>query len=116
MCSPILVSQIEHRPIVQLAGYPQNSRTHSDKQIAQVVASIREFGFVNPILVGTDNVIIAGHARLRAARMLGLTEVPVIVLGHLTPTQRRALAIADNQLPLNACGPQKVRPSQDSIR
>src|SRR4029077_17750484 len=66
------------------------------------VASIREFGFVNPILIGNDNGIIAGHARLQAARKLGMSEVPVIVLAHLTAKQGRALAIADNQLPLNA--------------
>src|SRR5215471_17981106 len=64
--------------------------------------TIREFGFVNPILIGTDNGIIAGHARLLAARKLGLSEVPVIVLTHLTAKQRTALAIADNRLPLNA--------------
>jgi len=70
--------------------------------VAQVAASIREFGWTNPILVGGDNVIIAGHARLVAARKLGVSEVPVIVLDHLTPTQRRALILADNKLALNA--------------
>ena len=70
--------------------------------MAQVAASIREFGWTNPILVGGDNVIIAGHARLVAARKLGVSEVPVIVLDHLTPTQRRALILADNKLALNA--------------
>jgi DNA modification methylase len=102
MSSPIMVGHIEQRAIDQLTEYTQNARTHSDAQVEQIVASIREFGFVNPILIGTDNGIIAGHARLRAARKLGLQEVPVIVLAHLTSNQQRALAIADNQLPLNA--------------
>jgi len=102
MSSAIMVGHIEQRAIDQLTEYPQNARTHSHAQIEQIAASIREFGFVNPILIGTDNRIIAGHARLRAARRLGLSEVPVIVLAHLTPKQCRALAIADNQLPLNA--------------
>ncbi len=102
MSSPITVGQIERRPVDQLKPDPQNARTHTRRQIEQIVASIREFGFVNPILIGTDNGIIAGHARLEAARKVGLSEVPVIVLAHLTAKQRRALAITDNQLPLNA--------------
>ncbi|MGA3099145.1 MAG: site-specific DNA-methyltransferase [Bryobacteraceae bacterium] len=89
-------------PIDRLIPYARNSRTHSEDQVAQVAASIREFGWTNPILVGGDNVIIAGHARLVAARKLGVSEVPVIVLDHLTPTQRRALILADNKLALNA--------------
>ena len=79
-----------------------NPRTHSPEQVAQIAASIREFGFVNPILVGPDGGIIAGEGRLRAAQTLGMREVPVIVLEHLSEVQRRALAIADNQLALNA--------------
>jgi len=102
MSSLIMVGRIEQRRVDQLKAHPQNARTHSEAQVEQIVASIREFGFVNPILIATDNGIIAGHARLRAARKLGMSEVPVIVLGHLTAKQRRALAIADNQLPLNA--------------
>jgi DNA modification methylase len=93
---------IERRPLSQLIPFEGNARTHSDQQIKQIAASIVEFGFVNPILIGPDSVIIAGHARLLAARQLGITEVPVIVLGHLTEAQRRALVIADNQLALNA--------------
>ena len=89
-------------PIDRLVPYPRNSRTHSEAQIAQIAASITEFGWTNPILLGPDGVVIAGHARIAAARLLGLTEVPVIVLGHLTEAQRRALVIADNQLALNA--------------
>jgi len=82
--------------------YARNARTHSEEQVAQVAASIVEFGWTNPILVGADGVIIAGHARLAAARKLKLAEVPVIVLDHLTPPQRRALVLADNRLALNA--------------
>jgi len=85
-----------------LIPFVGNARTHSREQITQIARSIESFGFVNPILVGPDNVIIAGHARLLAARQLGMAEVPVIVLGHLTEAQRRALVIADNQLALNA--------------
>ena len=89
-------------PIDRLLPYARNARTHSDEQVAQVAASIHEFGFVNPILASADRVIIAGHARLAAARKLGMTEVPVIVLDHLSETQRRALVLADNRLALNA--------------
>jgi len=94
--------QVERWPIERLIPFLRNSRTHSEAQIAQIAGSIAAFGFVNPILVGPDCVIIAGHARLLAACKLGLTEVPVIVLGHLSDTQRRALVIADNRLALNA--------------
>ena len=94
--------QIEQWPIDRLIPYARNSRTHSDEQIAQVAASIVEFGWTNPILVGADGVIIAGHARLLAARKLKMLEVPVIVLDHLSETQRRALILADNKLALNA--------------
>jgi DNA modification methylase len=94
--------QIEQWPVERLIPYARNARTHSDEQVAQVAASIAEFGFVNPILVGPDGVLIAGHARLLAARKLRLTEVPVLVLGHLNETQRRALVIADNRLAMNA--------------
>jgi DNA modification methylase len=85
-----------------LIPFVGNSRTHSREQITQIARSIEAFGFVNPILVGPDNVIIAGAGRLLAARQLGMTEVPAIVLGHLTEAQRRALVIADNQLAMNA--------------
>jgi len=89
-------------PIGDLIPFEQNARTHSPEQVAQVVKSIREFGWTNPILVGPDRVIVAGHARLEAARALGMTEVPVIVLPHLSVVQRRALVIADNQIAANA--------------
>jgi DNA modification methylase len=93
---------VQRWPIDKLIPYARNARTHSDEQVAQVAASMIEFGWTNPILAGADGVIIAGHARLAAARKLRMTEVPVIVLDHLTPTQRRALVLADNRLALNA--------------
>jgi DNA modification methylase len=96
------VLQVEQWPIDRLIPYARNSRTHSDAQVAQVAASIIEFGWTNPVLVAADGVIIAGHARLLAARKLKMVEVPVIVLGHLTEAQRRALVLADNKLALNA--------------
>ena len=86
----------------RLIPFARNPRTHSDAQIAQIAASIAEFGFNNPILVDTKAGIIAGHGRLLAARKLGLTEVPVIVLDHLSEAQRRAYVIADNKLAENA--------------
>jgi site-specific DNA-methyltransferase (adenine-specific) len=85
-----------------LLPYVRNSRTHSDSQVAQIAASIREFGWTNPILVDADGTIIAGHGRLMAARKLGEQRVPVITLGHLTEAQKRAYVIADNQLAMNA--------------
>src|ERR1700686_2171489 len=94
--------QVRLVPIERLIPYCRNARTPTDAQIAQVAASIREFGWTNPILIRPDGVIIAGHARLLAARQLGLSEVPTIELSGLTETQCRALAIADNQLALNA--------------
>jgi DNA modification methylase len=94
--------KIEQWPVERLVPYARNARTHSDGQVSQVAASIAQFGFVNPILVGPDRVIIAGHARLLAARKLEMSEVPVIVLEHLSEAQRRALVIADNRLALNA--------------
>ncbi len=97
-----LVQRIEHWLLDKLIPFARNPRTHSDAQVAQIAASIAEFGFNNPILVDTKAGIIAGHGRLLAARKLGLTEVPVIVLDHLTEAQKRAYIIADNQLALNA--------------
>lgn len=97
-----LPTQIELRSVRALLPHARNSRTHSQEQIAQVAASILEFGWTNPILVDGDGVVIAGHARLLAARKLEMAEVPVIVLAHLTESQKRALIIADNKLALNA--------------
>ena len=94
--------KIEQRKIEALIPYVNNSRTHSDEQVAQIAASVREFGWTNPILVDGQNGIIAGHGRLAAARKLGLAEVPVIVLDHLSDAQKKALVIADNKLASNA--------------
>ena len=94
--------QVVTWPVEKLIPYARNARTHSADQVAQVAASIAEFGWTNPILAGADGIVIAGHARLLAARKLGMTEVPVIVLDHLTESQRRALVLADNRLALNA--------------
>lgn len=98
--------KIESLPIERLIPYARNSRTHSDAQIAQVAASIREFGFTNPVLIDAEDGIIAGHGRVMAARKLGLDKVPCIRLAHLSETQKRAYIIADNKLALNAadCG------------
>src|SRR5260370_7973950 len=94
--------QVQIWTIDRLLPYIRNARTHTDEQVAQVAASIREFGWTKPLLVAADGVIIAGHARLAAARKLKMTEVPVIVLDHLTEAQRRALVLADNRLALDA--------------
>ena len=100
--TPAMARRIEIWPTDRLVPYAKNARTHSPEQVAQIAASIVEFGFVNPILVDSTDGIIAGHGRLLAARKLGLAEVPVVVLGHLSEIQRRAYIIADNQLALNA--------------
>jgi DNA modification methylase len=100
--SPALARQIEHWPTTKLLPYARNARTHSDAQVAQIAASIMEFGFTAPILVTQDGGILAGHGRLAAAQKLGLETVPVIVLDHLTPIQRRAYILADNRLAAGA--------------
>lgn len=97
-----LPDAVETRAVDVLVPYARNARTHSDAQVAQIAASIVEFGWTNPVLISGDNTIIAGHGRVLAARKLGMVEVPCIVLDHLTETQRRALIIADNKLALNA--------------
>src|SRR5438552_8969913 len=102
MTSLAMAQRIERWPLEKLIPFARNPRTHSDAQVAQIAASIAEFGFNNPILVDTQAGIIAGHGRLLAARKLQLTEVPVIILDHLTDAQKRAYIIADNQLALNA--------------
>jgi len=99
---PVMPSKLERWPIKRLVPYERNARTHSLEQVAQIAASIQEFGFTNPILVDGKDGIIAGHGRLAAAKDLGLTEVPVVVLDHLTPDQKRAYVLADNKLALNA--------------
>ncbi len=99
---PAMASRIEIWPIEKLIPYERNARTHSPEQVKQIAASIVEFGFTNPILVDTESGVIAGHGRLEAARDLALEEVPVVVLDHLTPKQKKAYIIADNKLALNA--------------
>ena len=94
--------QIEQVSIEALIPYARNSRTHSDAQVAQIAASIKEFGFTNPVLIDEDGGIIAGHGRTMAARKLGLDEVPCLRLAHLTEAQKKAYIIADNKLALNA--------------
>ena len=96
---PLQVRQVK---VADLIPYARNARTHSDAQVAQIAASIREFGFTNPVLVDGERGIIAGHGRVMAARKLGLAEVPVIQLTHLTPPQRKAYILADNRLAMNA--------------
>lgn len=90
--------QIENRNLSDLLPYPNNAKTHSDEQIAKIAASIKEFGFNNPVLVDNDGGIIAGHGRVDAARKLNLTELPTITLGHLTEAQKKAYILADNRL------------------
>src|SRR6185312_7495332 len=97
-----LSDHIERWPLDRLIPHARNARTHSEEQVAQIAGSIAEFGFVNPVLVGDDGVIVAGHGRVLAARKLGLADAPVIVLSHLAPTQRRALMLADNRIAENA--------------
>ena len=94
--------QIEQVAVESLIPYARNSRTHSDEQVAQIAASIKEFGWTNPILIDGESGIIAGHGRLLAARKLGMKEVPVIQLSGMTDTQKKAYIIADNKLALNA--------------
>ena len=94
--------KITQKQVAELIPYVNNSRKHSDKQVAQIAASIKEFGWTTPILVDGDNGIIAGHGRLMAARKLGMTEVPTIELSDLSESQKKAYVIADNNLALNA--------------
>ena len=93
---------IRYRPVSSLLPDPRNARTHPKRQVEQIAASIREFGFANPILVDAEDTIIAGHGRLLAAKALGMTEVPTIVLPHLSEAQQRALRLADNRIALGA--------------
>ena len=94
--------KIEIINVCELTAYGKNARTHSDSQVAQIAASIREFGFTNPVLIDKEGGIIAGHGRVLGARKLGLKEVPCLRLDHLTDVQRRAYIIADNKIALNA--------------
>ena len=94
--------KIEQVKIDKLIPYARNSRTHSDAQVAQIAASIKEFGFTNPVLIDETGSIIAGHGRVMAARKLAIADVPSIRLTHLTEAQKRAYIIADNKLALNS--------------
>jgi len=102
MSASWFADKIEQWPTAKLLPYARNARTHSEDQVTQIAASIAEFGFTTPILAGSDGVIVAGHGRLAAAQKLGLAMVPVVVLDHLSPIQRRALVIADNRIAENA--------------
>jgi len=97
-----MTAKIEQVQIADLIPYARNSRTHSDAQVAQIAASIKEFGWTNPVLIDAGGGIIAGHGRVLAARKLGMTDVPCIRLDHLSDAQKRALIIADNRLALSA--------------
>ena len=94
--------EIIKKPIDSLIPYAKNARVHDEAQIAQIAGSIKEFGFNNPVLIDKDNGIIAGHGRVMAARKLGLTEVPTILLDHLNKTQRKAYILADNRIAINS--------------
>ena len=95
-------NKIEWQSVEKLIPYAKNARTHSDEQVAQIAGSIKEFGFNNPVLVDKDNSIIAGHGRVMAARKLGMDKVPVVILNHLTESQRKAYVLADNRIALNS--------------
>ncbi len=99
-----LADKIVMRPVGALVPYASNSRTHTAEQISLIARSIETFGFTNPILVDGEKGIIAGHARLQAAQKLGLSQVPTIELSWLTPEERQALVIADNQLAITGSG------------
>lgn len=94
--------RIEIVDVAHLREYPSNPRTHTDEQVAQIAASIREFGFTNPVLIDDMNQVIAGHGRLAAARLIGMWQVPCLRLSHLDDAQRRAYIIADNKLSENS--------------
>ena len=94
--------KVEHWEQSKINEYSNNPRVHSDEQINQIIKSIKEFGFTNPILVGSSGTIIAGHGRFRAAKKLGMKKIPVIVIDHLSEAQKKALVIADNKIAQNA--------------
>jgi ParB-like chromosome segregation protein Spo0J len=93
---------IKTAQVADLIPYARNSRTHSEEQVTQIAASIKEFGFLNPVIIDAEKGIIAGHGRVMAAKKLGMTELPAVEASHLTDAQRRAYIIADNKLALNA--------------
>jgi DNA modification methylase len=102
MLPVVIHDRIERLPISALVPYARNSRTHSDEQLAQIAASMREFGFTNPVLIDEQGGIVAGHGRVMAAQRLGMAHVPCLRLAGLTEAQRRAYVIADNQIAMNA--------------
>jgi hypothetical protein len=89
---------IEHRAVADLKDNPRNARIHSDRQVQQIAASMTEFGWLAPIVVDEDGTVLAGHGRLRAARLLNMTDVPTILVEHLTPARKRAFMLADNKI------------------
>ena len=100
--SPVAPSHIEFVPIGSLRSNPRNARTHSKKQIRQIAASIRKFGFLNPVIIDEDKTVLAGHGRLEAAQLEGLSHVPTVCFDHLTTAQKRAYLIADNKIAAEA--------------
>src|ERR1700744_5860791 len=101
MADVVMPQELVFRKVAEMLPYARNARTHSEEQVAQIAASIREFGWTNPVLIA-DDTILAGHGRVLAAAVLKLTVVPTLDLSHLTPIQRRAYVLADNKLALNA--------------
>src|SRR5688572_1594857 len=99
---PWPADRVERWPLDRLVPYARNARTHSEEQVAQIAASMREWGWTNPVLVDEAGMIIAGHGRILAARKLGIAEVPVMIARGWTEAQKRAYVLADNQLALNA--------------
>lgn len=94
--------KIEYKKVDDLLPYARNARTHSESQVNQLAASIKEFGFNNPVAIDANGMILCGHGRVMAAKKLGLEEVPTVSLSHLSPTQKKAYILADNKLALNA--------------
>jgi ParB-like chromosome segregation protein Spo0J len=105
---PAMAKRLEMWPLDRLRPYANNARVHSERQVEQIAASIREFGFTAPILVDSADGILAGHGRLQAAHLLGLATVPVVVLDHLDEVQRRAYLLADNRLAEGATWDQEL--------
>lgn len=110
--APKMADHIELRSVDELIPYSKNARLHSEAQVAQIAASIIEFGFTNPVLIDGEKGIIAGHGRLMAAKKLGLKEVPVVILDHLSETQKKAYIIADNKLTENAGWDEEILASE----
>lgn len=95
-------TKFESRKVADLIPYARNARTHSDEQVAKLAGSIKEFGFINPVIISNDGGILAGHGRVMAAQKLGIEEVPCVVESHLSETQKKAYILADNRLALDA--------------